>query len=109
MVKVGDCGVGGDYPKHARPWAMRSSMCECTCVRNATVTYDPYALSRAVLWTKVTLLKSLPSCREMMAKFSGLRWAYSGNPSVMTVPPWPRRKVSVFEQPVQSQKYSVWL
>jgi len=69
----------------------------------------PYAVSCALLRTKVTLLKSLPSCREMMAKSSGLCWAYSGSASVTTVPPWPRRKIIAFEQRLHSQKYSVLL
>jgi len=63
------------------------------------------------LRAKLTLLRSLSLCREMMAKSSGLRRAHSGSETVMTVPSCPRRSAIDSEHRLHSQKYSIraWL
>jgi len=65
----------------------------------------------SVLRAKVTLLRSLPLCREMMAKSSGLPRAPSGSETVTTVPSCPRRSAINSEHRLHSQKYStrLWL
>jgi hypothetical protein len=60
---------------------------------------------------KVTLLSSLPWCREVMSKPSGFWWAQSGSETVTTVPSCPRRSVINLERRLHGQKYStpLWL
>jgi hypothetical protein len=64
-----------------------------------------------LLRAKVTLLRSLCLCREMMATSSGARRALSGSETVTTVPSCPRRSAMNSEQGPHSQKYStlLWL
>jgi hypothetical protein len=62
-----------------------------------------------LLRAKVTLLRSLCLCREMMAKSSGARRALSGSETVTTVPSCPSRNAMNSEQGPHSQKYSTLL